>query len=173
MKVHSNACHRWLMLPRHFMSRDLRGSPALSKHTFSFSHHVRAITRTRNSHSYHVNTSPSQQFELPRQNTRPSNVSGEICRLKRRQISSAGAGFSDVLSEAEPAGKNRRGQRVWRSQQDSGSNEVPNLNVGSAIYRAKGDHWERAVDDVNDRRILDESLARICAQVIDVMFLLY
>ena len=46
-----------------------------------------------------------------------------------------------------------RGQRVWKAQ--------PDINVCDAkVY-----HWNEAVDDGKDRRVVDESLARICEQV--------
>ena len=60
-----------------------------------------------------------------------------------------------------------RGQRVWKAQQNnSDKNEQhqggqnQNVHNNAQVY-----YWNRAVDDVKDRRVVDESLSRICEQV--------
>ena len=49
-----------------------------------------------------------------------------------------------------------RGQRVWKAHPDRNHKHY---------FDAKVYHWNEAVDDVKDRTVVDESLARICEQV--------
>ncbi|KAL7540633.1 hypothetical protein ACHAXR_011554 [Thalassiosira sp. AJA248-18] len=69
----------------------------------------------------------------------------------RRLLSSA----SRLPPPPQPAEKETQGRRVWKAKQDG---DVNNEN-GSVAY-----HWDTAVDDVDDRRVIDESLSRICEQ---------
>ena len=83
----------------------------------------------------------------------------------RRLLSSSASGFSDVPPTFE---RDRRGKRVWKASRDaadeSEDSSVNDHGNGSYVH-AKVDHWDTAVDDVNDRRVVDESLSRICEQV--------
>ena len=78
-------------------------------------------------------------------------------------------------SESSDSSKGKRGRRVWRAildADDEWSNILNNKNDSIAYLTADGKssavevkHWEMAVDDVDDRRLVDESLSRICEQV--------
>ena len=85
----------------------------------------------------------------------------------RRLLSSARC--SDIpTTEPETAEKDKRGRRVWKAREELelDSEATPNNEDGSTgAYHAQHDHWDTAVDDVNDRRVVDESLSRICEQV--------
>ena len=70
----------------------------------------------------------------------------------------------------------KRGRRVWRAIQgtdDEWTNILNNKNDSIAYLTADGTssaveikHWEMAVDDDgDDRRLVNESLSRICEQV--------
>lgn len=79
----------------------------------------------------------------------------------RRLLSSA-SGFPDVPLTVE---KDRRGKRVWKASRDADESEDSvNDDDGSVTVHAQVDYWDTAVDDVNDRRVVDESLSRICEQ---------
>mmetsp|Transcript_30164 Transcript_30164/g.72898 ORF Transcript_30164/g.72898 Transcript_30164/m.72898 type:complete len:437 (+) Transcript_30164:152-1462(+) len=82
----------------------------------------------------------------------------------RRLLSSSASGFSDVPPTFE---RDRRGKRVWKASRnaadESEDSSVNDDGDGSSVH-AKVDHWDTAVDDVNDRRVVDESLSRICEQ---------
>lgn len=84
----------------------------------------------------------------------------------RRLLSSATC--SDIpTTEPETAEKDKRGRRVWKAREELelDSEATPNNEDGSTgAYHAQHDHWDTAVDDVNDRRVVDESLSRICEQ---------
>ena len=77
--------------------------------------------------------------------------------------SSATTNFTDfppIYAEDEDGEINdsntTRGQRVWKAQPDINHKH----NFDAKVY-----HWNEAVDDGKDRRVVDESLARICEQV--------
>jgi hypothetical protein len=55
----------------------------------------------------------------------------------------------------------KRGQRVWKAKHQQPDN---------IITTSDEEYWDKSVDDVHDRRIVDDSLARICEQVSDVCF---
>ena len=100
----------------------------------------------------------------------PSTMPTEIPAIKsimpyqqpRRFLSSAR--FSDTIidnTETVKAKQDTRGKRVWKA------NPLNNESMESNAmeYPAHDDHWDTAVDDVNNRMTVDESLARICEQV--------
>jgi len=64
------------------------------------------------------------------------------------------------LPPAEQPEHDMRGQRVWKAR-----NEIDWKNESIVATINSQDHWDIAVDDVNDRRVVDESLSRICEQV--------
>ena len=84
-----------------------------------------------------------------------------------------------VHSDEEPSTSigEKRGRRVWRSINDTDdewTNTILNSRIndspiafvssdGSSAVESK--FWNMAVDDGNDRRLVDESLSRICEQV--------
>jgi len=69
----------------------------------------------------------------------------------------------------------KRGRRVWRAIQDTDdewTNISNNKNDSIAYLSADGTssavetkYWNMAVDDGDDRRLVNESLSRICEQV--------
>ena len=92
----------------------------------------------------------------------PGLVSEGNCCSTQRAFSSASR-YPDISTE--PVEKEKRGKRVWKANPgmiDSASRV--NEDEGSIEF-VQSNHWGSAVDDVNDRRIVDESLARICEQV--------
>mmetsp|Transcript_7493 Transcript_7493/g.17001 ORF Transcript_7493/g.17001 Transcript_7493/m.17001 type:complete len:438 (+) Transcript_7493:140-1453(+) len=107
--------------------------------------------------SYYYNTSRSSSMIPSNSNYGREIISHpETCRL----LSSS--------SSSEPK-KDKRGQRVWkaRHQEMDNSNEGAMVNDGDgsgAFRNTPGDYWNTAVDDVNDRQAVDDSLSRICEQ---------
>ena len=94
----------------------------------------------------------------------PHTTRIRIPTCRRLLSSSATANFTDfppIHAEDEDGEINdsntTRGQRVWKAQ--------PDINHKHNNFDAKVYHWNEAVDDVKDRRVVDESLARICEQV--------
>lgn len=86
-----------------------------------------------------------------------------IATCRRHISSSATTNFTDfppIHAEDEDGEINdsntTRGQRVWKAQPDINHKH----NFDAKVY-----HWNEAVDDGKDRRVVDESLARICEQV--------
>ena len=79
----------------------------------------------------------------------------------------------------EPTERNKRGRRVWKAKRDDDAGDlIISNNDGTIVHDAesttsviKTHHWDTAVDDVHDRRVLDESLSRICEQVCDFFFI--
>lgn len=65
----------------------------------------------------------------------------------------------------EKTGTDNRGKRVWKAKEvnENGTETVNDHESLSAIIETH--HWEEAVDDIHDRRIVDNSLERICEQV--------
>ncbi len=69
----------------------------------------------------------------------------------------------------------KRGRRVWSAIQDTDDEWINILNSKNdsiAYLTADGTssaveikHWQNAVDDGDDRRLVNESLSRICEQV--------
>ena len=96
----------------------------------------------------------------------PSTMPTEIPAIKsimpyqqpRRLLSSAR--ISDTIDNTETikAKQDTRGKRVWKA------NPLSNGIMENNTMKYP-DHWDTAVDDVNNRRTVDESLARICEQV--------
>ena len=87
-----------------------------------------------------------------------------IATCRRLLSSSSTTNFTDfppIHAEDEDGKINdsntTRGQRVWKAQ--------PDINHKHNNFDTKVYHWNEAVDDVKDRRVVDESLARICEQV--------
>ena len=84
------------------------------------------------------------------------------------------------LSSSNSAADTKRGRRVWRAIQgtdDEWTNILNNKNDSIAYLTADGTssaveikHWEMAVDDGDDRRLVNESLSRICEQVRTTFF---
>ena len=74
----------------------------------------------------------------------------------------------------------KRGRRVWSAIQDTDdewTNILNSKNDSIAYLTADGTssaveikHWEMAVDDGDDRRLVNESLSRICEQVRIMLF---
>ncbi|KAL9184170.1 hypothetical protein ACHAXT_002256 [Thalassiosira profunda] len=79
---------------------------------------------------------------------------------------SSASRYSAAPPDSEPVDKSKRGKRVWKANPGMiDSDGVVKDEKGSVAGIANDDHhWERAVDDVQDRRVVDESLARICEQ---------
>ena len=82
----------------------------------------------------------------------------------------------EPLSSSNSTADRKRGRRVWRAIQgtdDEWTNILNNKNDSIAYLTADGTssaveikHWEMAVDDDgDDRRLVNESLSRICEQV--------
>ena len=88
-------------------------------------------------------------------------ISGQTIPL--RQLSSSASRFSDAPPELE---KHKRGKRVWKAAAQQNVDETKMDGTATREICTHGDHhWDIAVDDVNDRRVVDESLSRICEQV--------
>ena len=64
----------------------------------------------------------------------------------------------------EPPDDNRRGRRVWKAAQYEG-NFSSCVQDGSTKTNVQSTFWDKAIDDVDDRRTVHDSLARICEQV--------
>jgi len=154
MKIHSHGYGRLIRPHSIFTPKEtLFASSALSQRTFS--NHARNLYIPRPSSAI-----TSELLNMPSKiNTR------EMYHPPRRLLSSARC--STIPTEPETAAKDKRGRRVWKARQELAiSEETPNTEDGSAAvaYHAEHDHWDTAVDDVNDRRVVDESLSRICEQ---------
>ena len=81
------------------------------------------------------------------------------CRL----LSSATNYTEDIISPTtKEDGDGARGQRVWKARQNNIDDE---RKEQQHVHAPQVYHWNRAVDDVQDRRVVDESLSRICEQV--------
>eukprot|EP00584_Thalassiosira_punctigera_P015247 CAMPEP_0172568884 /NCGR_PEP_ID=MMETSP1067-20121228/121446_1 /TAXON_ID=265564 ORGANISM="Thalassiosira punctigera, Strain Tpunct2005C2" /NCGR_SAMPLE_ID=MMETSP1067 /ASSEMBLY_ACC=CAM_ASM_000444 /LENGTH=404 /DNA_ID=CAMNT_0013360595 /DNA_START=156 /DNA_END=1369 /DNA_ORIENTATION=+ len=108
-----------------------------------------------------VHISHSSSGSMLLSSTTSSNIrERDIHHPTRRLLSSAG--LSDVSTE--PVGKDKRGRRVWKAGRGSGHSGISNNEDGCVVHQTQDDHWDAAVDDVNDPRVLDESLGRICEQ---------
>ena len=82
------------------------------------------------------------------------------CRL----LSSATNYTEDIISPfTKEDGGGARGQRVWKARQNNIDDE--HTQEQQHVHAPQVYHWNRAVDDVQDRRVVDESLSRICEQV--------
>lgn len=145
LRMQSSLCRRLIRPVHHAVPKD---SPAL----FSFS--GRGFSNHGATNSY------KQSSKIPMLSN--INWRGIIYHPTRRSLFSTSK-LSD-MPPGEPE-KVKRGQRVWKARKEIDVIEgtVNNDNV-SVASRAE-DHWDTAVDDVNDRRDVDESLSRICEQV--------
>lgn len=81
------------------------------------------------------------------------------CRL----LSSATNYTEDIISPTTKEDGGPRGQRVWKARQNNIDDE--HTQEQQHVHAPQVYHWNRAVDDVQDRRVVDESLSRICEQV--------
>jgi len=83
----------------------------------------------------------------------------------RRLFSSARYSDIETETEIESNKKDRRGRRVWKARQERDDGEMQDGGEsGSMALDPSDGHWDAAVDDVNDRRVVDGSLSRICEQ---------
>jgi len=82
--------------------------------------------------------------------------------------------YGEPSSSSNSTADAKRGRRVWRAIQDTDdewTNILNNKNDSIAYLTADGtssaveiQHWNMAVDDVDDSRLVNESLSRICEQ---------
>ncbi|KAL7548233.1 hypothetical protein ACHAWF_014122 [Thalassiosira exigua] len=91
---------------------------------------------------------------------------------RRRSLSSAsrcpddGSDIGDgrATEEGESRRRVRRGRRVWRAREEEEGGATGSASDSAPRERLEDRHWDAAVDDVSDRRIVDEGLSRICEQ---------
>jgi len=91
--------------------------------------------------------------------------------------------YGEPSSSSNSTADGKRGRRVWRAIQDTDdewTNILNSKNDSIAYLTADGtssaveiQHWNMAVDDVDDRRLVNESLSRICEQVRIKLFHLF
>jgi len=156
MKAHSLrrlVCQRRdvLLMPKESSFASVSALSTLSKRPLSTNH-------ARNSYSY--STLQSNKIH--------ERIIYSSSRQQHRLLSSASR-IPDIPLESEEATagkKDKRGQMVWKAKEapDSDDNDDDEGKKSAAYHTEKNDHWVKAVDDVNDRQIVDEGLVRICEQ---------
>ena len=105
----------------------------------------------------------------------PGSLCTQFISRKFATIHDNNNDHEEPLSSSNSTADGKRGRRVWRAIQgtdDEWTNILNNKNDSIAYLTADGTssaveikHWEMAVDDGDDRRLVNESLSRICEQV--------